>query len=118
MNRQSANTLASTLLVVSFIFLSAFPPNSADANEERLKHRCSDESHKQEVFKLLETKCNTCHRKQNPFMVFSVKNMEKRARKIHKQVFIRKRMPKGDQVKLTNKEYTLLKEWLLQQNIN
>ncbi len=73
---------------------------------------------KKEAFLVLEAKCNVCHRKQNPFMVFSVKNMEKRAPKIYKQVYITKRMPKGDQVILTNNERTILKQWLIEQNIN
>ena len=71
---------------------------------------------KQEAFQILEAKCNVCHRRQNPFMIFSVKNMERRASKIYKQVFISKRMPKGDQVKLTSNEHAILKEWLINLN--
>ena len=72
---------------------------------------------KQKAFQILETKCNVCHRKKNPFMVFSLKNMEKRAPKIHKQVFIKRRMPKGNEIKLTNTEFATLKTWLETQNI-
>ena len=71
---------------------------------------------KQAALSVLQTKCNVCHRKQNPFKVFSVKNMEKHASKIHKQVFVKQRMPKGD-IKLTTEEYSKLKEWLLTQTI-
>ncbi|MBT33514.1 MAG: hypothetical protein CMO01_27945 [Thalassobius sp.] len=72
---------------------------------------------KQAAFEVLNNKCNVCHRKQNPFMVFSLKNMEKRAAKINMQVFIKQRMPKGDEIKLTEKEYSTLKEWLSTQNL-
>lgn len=72
---------------------------------------------KKEVFDILNTKCNTCHRKQNPFKVFSLKNMDKHAPKIHQQVFIKRRMPKGDKIKLTDQEYQSLQQWLQSQNI-
>ena len=76
-----------------------------------------DDDIKQKAFQILKTKCNVCHRKKNPFMVFSLKNMEKRAPKIHKQVFVKRRMPKGNQIKLTNEEFATLKSWLETQNI-
>lgn len=64
------------------------------------------------AFKILDSKCNICHRKQNPFMVFSLKNMEKRAGKIYTQVYVKKRMPKGKEIKLTQGEYSVLENWL------
>ena len=72
---------------------------------------------KESAYEILEAKCNTCHRKQNPFKVFSYKNMEKHAPKIYKQVFVKRRMPKGDEHHLTKEEYDLLEQWLLTQNI-
>ena len=72
---------------------------------------------KADAFEVLDTKCNVCHRKRNPFMVFSPKNMEKRAPKIYKQVFVEKRMPKGDDIKLTSEEYDKLEKWLFTQKI-
>ena len=72
---------------------------------------------KLDAFKILDAKCNVCHRKKNPFMVFSLKNMEKRSSKIHKQVFVKRRMPKGNDIQLTADEYGTLKNWLLTQNI-
>ncbi len=72
---------------------------------------------KKKVFEILKTKCNVCHRKQNPFKVFSLKNMEKNAPKIYKQVFVYRRMPKGDQIQLTNEEYQTLNKWLKLKNI-
>lgn len=38
--------------------------------------------------------------------------MERHASKIYKQVFVYRRMPKGDEVKLTDQEYQSLKTWL------
>ncbi|MBL4709511.1 MAG: hypothetical protein JKY48_13835 [Flavobacteriales bacterium] len=67
---------------------------------------------KTEAFEVLNAKCNICHRKQNPFKIFSLKNMERHAPKIYKQVFIKKRMPKGNKIKLTKLEYEKLKNWL------
>lgn len=69
------------------------------------------------AFEVLNAKCNVCHRKQNPFKVFSLKNMEKHAPKIYKQVFVYRRMPKGDRIKLTEEEYETLKKWLKSRNI-
>ena len=43
--------------------------------------------------------------------------MDKHAPKIHKQVFVYKRMPKGDAVQLTAQEYQILKTWLQSKNI-
>ena len=72
---------------------------------------------KQAAFEVLQSKCNVCHKKQNPFKIFSLKNMEKHAPKIYKQVFIYKRMPKGKEIKLTNEEYQILENWLKSKNI-
>jgi uncharacterized membrane protein len=67
---------------------------------------------KQNAFIVLSSKCNTCHARQNPKMIFTELNMDKHARKINWQVFILKRMPKGDAVKLSEAERETLKRWL------
>jgi len=67
---------------------------------------------KNDAFQVLDTKCNICHLRQNPFMIFKPKNMEKRANLIHEMVFVQRRMPKGDDIKLTKNEYGLLEDWL------
>ena len=72
---------------------------------------------KRAAFQVLETKCNVCHRKQNPFMVFKEKNLEKRAPKIYQMVFVERKMPKGDEIKLTNEEYATLEKWLFTQEL-
>lgn len=37
---------------------------------------------KQAAFEVLKTKCNVCHRKKNPFRIFSLKNMDRHAPRI------------------------------------
>jgi len=70
-----------------------------------------------DVLTILETKCNVCHRKQNPLMVFKEKNMVRRAPKIYKQVFLEKTMPKGDEIRLSQEEYRTLEKWLFTQKL-
>ncbi|MEQ9300084.1 MAG: hypothetical protein RIF33_16040 [Cyclobacteriaceae bacterium] len=72
---------------------------------------------KTEALEILDTKCNVCHRKQNPLMIFKEKNMAKRAAKIYKMVFVERRMPKIDGTPLTFEEYATLEKWLFTQNI-
>lgn len=70
-----------------------------------------------EVLSILKAKCNVCHRKQNPFKIFSLKNLDKHAPKIKEQVFVKKRMPKGDKIKLTDQEIQTLTQWLQSKNL-
>lgn len=72
---------------------------------------------KEEAFKILESKCNACHQVEKR-KVFTLENMESQAKKIHKQVFVKKKMPKGDLFKLTQEESDLLKKWLLSLDID
>jgi uncharacterized membrane protein len=67
---------------------------------------------KQEALAILHTKCNVCHAKQNPRMVFTASNMDKRAGKVNWQVFILRRMPKGDAIRLDETERKILKQWI------
>jgi uncharacterized membrane protein len=78
----------------------------------------SNEELKHSAFQILDTKCNVCHRKQNPFMLFKESNMTKKAKKIYQVVFIEQRMPKGKDVRLSKHEYLILKKWLKTQKIN
>ena len=72
---------------------------------------------KHAAFQILQSKCNVCHEKKNPRRVFTLENMTNLALKINKQVFIKKRMPKGNDIRLTNEEYDVLKHWLLTEKI-
>ena len=67
---------------------------------------------KTKTFKILDNKCNVCHKRRNPFMIFKPKNMERRAKRIYRQVVVTKRMPKGDEYSLTKEEYDTLVRWL------
>jgi len=64
------------------------------------------------ALEVLQTKCNVCHVKQNPRKVFTRQNMSGFAPKIYKQVFIKKRMPRGKKIKLTDEEYQILSSWI------
>lgn len=64
------------------------------------------------VYNILNTKCNSCHKEKNPSKVFTVENMNGFAKRINKQVFVWKRMPKGNKIKLTNQEKAILKNWI------
>jgi len=99
------------ILLIIFIAKTVF----ASSSENHLPNSnplTGNEELQKEALKILELKCNVCHKKQNPFMVFKEKNMEKKAPKINQMVFIERRMPKGDEIKLSKEEYTQLKNWL------
>ncbi|WP_299336309.1 hypothetical protein [uncultured Psychroserpens sp.] len=67
---------------------------------------------KTKAFQILENKCNVCHKKRNKRRVFTIENMNTWANDINKQVFIKKRMPKGKKIKLTSQEYQDLLTWI------
>ena len=67
---------------------------------------------KEQAFSILKTKCNVCHQNRNRRMVFTLDNMDELAPKINQQVFIRKRMPKGNKVTLTANDRAKLKKWV------
>lgn len=73
-------------------------------------------AHRQEpeyaALKVLQIKCNVCHRRQNPFRVFTAENMNKNAPNIYEQVFVKKSMPKVGALPLTAAEQAALKKWL------
>ncbi len=64
------------------------------------------------AFQILDTKCNVCHNTRNRKRVFTLENMNPWANDIYRQVFIKKRMPKGKKVKLNTKEYQELLTWI------
>ncbi|MEO9964183.1 MAG: hypothetical protein ABJF11_00250 [Reichenbachiella sp.] len=104
-------TLWLGLLAATLIFLTAYK-----AREEVVISFSMGNNLQSSAFNILENKCNTCHRKSNPFMVFNQRNMGKRAARIYKAVFLEQRMPKGES-DLSKEEYSLLKEWLITQKI-
>ncbi|QSE98796.1 hypothetical protein [Fulvivirga lutea] len=105
--RQPLKTILIGIITVIIILLTHMIKAEAPAKHQPFAINTTLSA---EVMSLLEAKCNSCHRKKNPFMVFTKKNMNKRAGKIYKQVFVKKRMPKGS--KLSYSESELLKAWL------
>ena len=106
-----------TKLVLGFVLTNMHP--TTPTNNQVVKaslavynETVNENPKKTAALKILQNKCNVCHKKRNPFMIFKQKNMDKRAKRIYKQVFVKKRMPKGDDIKLTLEEYKILEEWL------
>ena len=66
---------------------------------------------KKKALTVLENNCNSCHLKKNRSIIFDLQNMSKKARDIHTQVFVKKRMPQG-KVKLTEDDSQILQVWL------
>lgn len=67
---------------------------------------------RENAFQILDNKCNVCHHKRNKRLVFTTENMNTWANDIEKQVFIKKRMPKGKNITLTSNEYQELLTWI------
>lgn len=66
----------------------------------------------EKAYEILNNKCNVCHRKRNRRRIFTKENMDTWANDIYKQVFIKKRMPKGKKIKLSSNEYHELLIWI------
>ncbi len=64
------------------------------------------------AFTVLTNKCNVCHENRNRRRVFTENNMNGWSSDVYKQVFIKKRMPKGKKIKLTSEEYQDLLTWI------
>lgn len=67
---------------------------------------------KDKAFVILTNKCNVCHEKRNRRRVFTQSTMYAWSQDVYKQVFIKKRMPKGKKIKLTSEEYQDLITWI------
>ena len=110
-------TLWFGITIAVLIMLSAFTMATDDLIQDHPKKSTPNEILKKQAFEILDLKCNVCHRKQNPFMVFKEKNMSRRANKIYKMVFVERRMPKGNEVQLSEEEYDKLNRWLQSEQI-
>lgn len=67
---------------------------------------------KKNVFKVLNSQCNTCHSTKRRTNIFTLENMDSLARDINTQVFVKRKMPKGNKAKLSETETKAIKEWL------
>lgn len=103
------------ILLLNFGALSFFSlSSSSDAalKLDRVDSTTYQNTAKAEAFKILQAKCNICHVKRNRRKIFTLDNMNGFATQINTQVFIKKRMPKGKDIKLTQKEYQQLSNWI------
>ncbi|MEL6559613.1 MAG: hypothetical protein AAFQ94_15585 [Bacteroidota bacterium] len=64
------------------------------------------------AFQILDTKCNICHMKRNRKRIFTTENMNGWSDDVYRQVFVKKRMPKGNKIRLEAAEYSLLFAWI------
>ena len=69
-------------------------------------------SSQDQAFEVLKIKCNVCHATKKKTDIFTKANMDYFAADIHKQVFVKQKMPKGRKVKLTDAEMRTLEHWL------
>ena len=116
--KNKVNTIAWIgIFMIGFILTSGFKTSLKKDKVNSHTPSFSNENLREDAFEILEKKCNVCHRKQNPFMVFNKKNMTKRAKKIYQMVFLEQRMPKGSNIRLNKGEYSTLKKWLMTQEI-
>lgn len=101
------------LLFFVFIACSAFTFYNGKHAEERspFVEITQTSSLNAKALAVLKNKCNDCHLKKNKSVIFDEKNMASNARRIHKMVFVKKKMPKED-VTLTAQESLDLKAWL------
>jgi len=67
---------------------------------------------KTEAFSVITTKCNICHATKKRADIFTMENMDSLAADIHEQVFVKRKMPKGRKIKLTENESQALRQWL------
>ena len=68
---------------------------------------------KYEAFQVLQIKCNVCHATKKKTEIFTFQNMDSLANNIDRQVFIKRKMPKGRKFNLTVDEEQLLKGWIV-----
>ncbi|MFP2997287.1 hypothetical protein ABN763_15320 [Spongiivirga sp. MCCC 1A20706] len=80
--------------------------------EIETSNRVVRDSSQTRAFEILTNKCNVCHVKRNRIRVFTKDNMNNWSADVYKQVFIKKRMPRGKKIKLTSEEYQDLLTWI------
>ena len=105
------------ILIADFVTLSAFDERPDEMKASPSLLTIPGEPLQKAAFEILNQKCNGCHRRRNPWMIFNEKNMVKRAPKIYDRVFVQRTMPKGDEVRLSVEEAATLKKWLFTQKI-
>lgn len=117
MKQRFTLTLSFGILTACWVLLSAFGSPRTGPPKAHAALPRSDADLRRAALEILDTKCNVCHRKKNPFMIFNNKNMTKRAPRIYRMVFVERRMPKGNEIRLTNEEASTLQKWVFTQEI-
>lgn len=100
MHRSTIFALLSLFLFGAFV--NQQPPQQTKASTRE----------KELAFEVLKLKCNSCHDTRNRKKLFTPSNMDGHAPAIHRQVFIKKRMPKKGGTPLTELEKQVLLTWL------
>lgn len=101
--------MRSGILLLTTLFLLISHAFAADDKK--------DGETKDKALSILQAKCNVCHIRQNPFRVFSRNNMNRNAANIYEQVFVKGRMPRGNEISLSEEERQTLKSWLVAQHV-
>jgi len=95
--------------ILALYFISSL---DFEINRDRAAYIIQKNTTKEEAFKVLQTKCNVCHATKKRVTIFTYENMDSLANEINKQVFIKKKMPKGRKIKLTTSEEENLILWV------
>ncbi|MEM1001746.1 MAG: hypothetical protein AAGH46_03760 [Bacteroidota bacterium] len=100
--------LGSFLIILS---VSELPFSKKLSNNYETVNKSEDPA-RAKAFEVLTNKCNVCHTRRNKRRVFTTENMDAFAQDVYKQVFVKKRMPKGKNIKLTSQDYQDLLTWI------
>jgi uncharacterized membrane protein len=100
-------------LSIAILFFTIYIVNSPIQHQEDLLYKnIIVTSEKKAALTILQNHCNECHQHKKKKYVFTEDNMTSFATKIHQQVFVKKKMPKGNNFLLSKKDETILLEWL------
>ncbi|UOY05902.1 hypothetical protein L0P88_18420 [Muricauda sp. SCSIO 64092] len=115
--------LVKLIVTISFSYLANSSSIAAPLAENKIRNSeyvsiAIAESSKERAFQILENKCNVYHGRRNKRRVFTTTNMDSWAEDVYKQVFVKKRMRKGKNIKLTLNEYQDLLTWISSSKTN
>ena len=99
-----------SIIVFSFIYFLGLSLTIKKGPQENYVQ--PQETIKTKAFKVLILQCNACHASKKKQNIFTLDNMDSLAPEIYKQVFIKKKMPKGRKNILSVQESESLQKWL------
>lgn len=100
------------LLLLFMVSHSAMRGPNIENSLINLKPTPPQDDLREKAFGILREKCNTCHATKKRAEVFTKENMSALAPEIYEQVFVKRKMPKGRKIKLTETETLLLERWI------